>query len=160
MQASIQISRRDTERFWSKVRKGTSEQCWLWTGGLSATFGVGKFRLNGRKQTAARVVWAMFNGVIPDAMCVLHRCDNPACVNPGHLFLGTKQDNMADKKAKGRCPKGVEQPGSKLTEFCVKMMRELRFKKGATVRSIAKQFGVSAGLACLVINGKRWKHVT
>ena len=88
------------ERFWSKVER--SEGCWVWT---RATFptGYGKFRSwGGRTEYAHRVAWVLAHGAIPKNGYVLHRCDNPPCVRPDHLFLGTAEDNMHDMIVKGR----------------------------------------------------------
>jgi hypothetical protein len=87
------------ERFWMKVNRSGS--CWLWTAGTTV-FGYGQFFIDGRLEGAHRVSWRLHFGNIPDDLCVLHRCDVPACVNPAHLFLGTKSDNARDSVAKGR----------------------------------------------------------
>ena len=88
-------------RFWKYVNK--TDHCWLWIGGLRNGYGIinegGKF---GNAKYAHRISWQIHNGVIPDGMDILHRCDNPPCVNPKHLFVGTHQDNMRDAKIKGR----------------------------------------------------------
>ncbi len=86
-------------RFLTKVKK--SPQCWIWVGGKSLN-GYGKFFLNGKLTEAHRASYAIFRGVIPPNMCVCHTCDNPCCVNPKHLWLGTRSDNMQDMLAKGR----------------------------------------------------------
>lgn len=78
------------------------DSCWLWLGTRNRRSGYGRFRLNGRLLAAHRVAWEFEFDPIPDGMNVLHRCDNPPCVRPSHLFLGTQQDNVDDMVAKGR----------------------------------------------------------
>lgn len=110
------------EKFWSRVDKRGPDECWPWTGGRN-TDGYGKApratgsRPIGRGYTAAhRVSWAIHFGPVPDGLWVLHHCDNPPCVNPAHLWLGTNLDNIRDRDAKGRsaasrtthCPAGHE----------------------------------------------------
>lgn len=87
------------DRLWSKVERGPA--CWVWQAHRNRA-GYGQFWFEGRSQKAHRIVWIITYGEIPDGLCVLHRCDNPPCCNPEHLFLGTKADNTADMDAKGR----------------------------------------------------------
>jgi hypothetical protein len=90
------------ERFWSKVDR--SGECWMWVASLAST-GYGQFYDKPRRRTpigAHRVAWELANGPIPAGLQVLHRCDNPPCVRPDHLFIGTVSDNMRDMYAKGR----------------------------------------------------------
>lgn len=91
-----------TERFWRKVDKSAGpEGCWPWTGSRHG-FGYGFVSAGGKRRGAHRVSWELANGPIPDGLSVCHRCDNPPCVNPAHLFLGTVGDNTRDMMAKGR----------------------------------------------------------
>lgn len=93
-----------SKRFWAKVRKGSVSACWLWTGGKFKS-GYGSIGRGGRGTGCARahrVSYELNVGPIPPGLHVLHMCDTPACVNPRHLWVGTQQDNMADRKAKGR----------------------------------------------------------
>ena len=88
-------------RFWSKVEIGEAGKCWDWRT-TRDRYGYGKFFMKGRTLTAPRVAYALVNGGIPDGLWVLHKCDNRACCNPTHLFLGTHRDNMRDMMKKGR----------------------------------------------------------
>lgn len=105
------------ERLWRKVVRGQPDTCWLWKGSRDKG-GYGRILHGKRIDSAHRVAWTVTNGPVPDGLWVLHRCDNPACVNPSHLFLGTRTDNVRDMFVKGRgnsanarkthCPKGHE----------------------------------------------------
>jgi hypothetical protein len=92
------------ERFWQYVVE--TEGCWLWTGTINKA-GYGQITpRKGHKALAHRLSWMMLRGDIPPGMCVLHHCDNPPCVNPEHLFIGTAKDNMQDMYRKGRARPG------------------------------------------------------
>lgn len=92
--------------FWKKADK--SSGCWEWTGPRNSTSGYGQVNLFGKHQTAHRWSWELTNGDIPKGMWILHRCDNPPCFNPEHLFLGTPADNVLDAQIKGRRPSIVD----------------------------------------------------
>jgi len=102
------LSPKDVARFWAKVdRSGGPDACWPWTGTKNKD-GYGGFRAVGKMHKSHRVAWTIAHGEIPGGYCVLHHCDNPPCCNPSslHLWLGTNDDNTADKCAKGRQAKG------------------------------------------------------
>ena len=88
-----------TERFWDKVR--VTGGCWMWTSARDR-WGYGRFRTEVSHVGAHRMAWMLAVGLIPGDLCVLHRCDNPSCCNPDHLFLGTAKDNIHDAMRKGR----------------------------------------------------------
>jgi hypothetical protein len=89
------------DRFWSKVAIKGADECWEWKASRYPG-GYGKFSIKDRYQQAHRLAWRLSNGEIPSGQNILHKCDNPPCVNPNHLFLGTQTDNMHDMMAKNR----------------------------------------------------------
>jgi hypothetical protein len=147
-------------RFSAYVEKIPFVECWIWSG-PSDKKGYGRLKVApGRALSAHRVSWEMANGPIPKGRgyhgtCVLHRCDNPPCVNPAHLFLGTSGDNMADKTQKGRQSKGDGFINSKLTAVAV---REILASVETGV-TLARRFGVKPPAISKVRRGHGWKHV-
>lgn len=147
------------ERFWEKVGAKTSSGCILWTGKINKQ-GYGRLYLSPRKETMAhRFSFELFCGHIPDGLFVLHRCDNPPCINPNHLFLGTHQDNDLDRCRKGRTAKGPQLPHTKLTASQVSEIRRLYQRGRLTHKQLGKRFKVTACNILAVVRGKSWKHV-
>lgn len=147
--------------FWAKVDK--DGECWLWTSAVRGRgYGVFHARLPGGRWRcigAHRAAWVLCRGVLPDeSISVCHRCDNPSCVNPAHLFLGTNIDNIRDRDAKGRQARGERQSKAKLTEERVVALRLAR-AAGVMTRDLAREFGISQWNVCFICQGRGWKHV-
>lgn len=149
--------------FWAKVSKADGDSCWGWTGALIST-GYGLISVRGELTLAHRYSYTVNVSPIPDGLHVLHRCDNPKCVRPDHLFLGTNNDNIADRVAKGRGrgPRpglaGEKNRNAKLTADAVRRMRILA-ASGVSHLAISKQFSVSRTTANRIINRKSWASV-
>jgi len=142
------------QRFWTKVTK--TDTCWLWTAGIMGGNGYGGLRFNGSMQAAHRIAWQLTHGPIPDSTpvtCVLHKCDVRLCVNPDHLFLGTKTDNAADKVAKGRQERGEQHHAARLTGSDVRAIRSDQRAQ----RLIASDYGVCQTHVSRIKLGTRWK---
>lgn len=142
--------------FWSRVSIG--DGCWEWAGG-KRSFGYGSIKWQGKFPGAHRVAWMLTNGDIPSGASVLHKCDNPPCVRPDHLFLGDHAENMKDMARKGRASKegfhGEEHPRAKLNWEKVKEIRS--YPAGTSKRALAGRYGVTCTLIRYVIQGKIWK---
>ena len=168
----------DPDRFWSKVDK--SGDCWIWTGAIFQHKQVankyGMFALNRRPYRAHRYSYETQIGPIPDGLYVCHTCDNPICVKPPHLFLGTAQDNVDDMLAKGRSntgkipgkggysgklpprvSKGENSVHAKLTQFQVDEIRSLAAMGGVSQRDLARKFNVGRSTIRHILDGNTCK---
>lgn len=153
----IHLRGQDVLRFERKFVK--SDGCWNWNA-VHDKNGYGQFRLLGRTERVHRIAYVVYVGPIPPGFSVLHTCDNPRCVNPQHLWLGTQADNLRDMANKRRSTYGERNPQAKLTVANVLRIRELYRRGRQTQQSIALIFGVADSAICNIINGKRWGHIT
>lgn len=142
--------------FYARVQR--TESCWTWTGKTDKS-GYGVFYKDGGDFRAHRVAYAIGNGVGPGTMFVCHRCDNPRCVRPDHLFLGSNRENTADRHAKGRSAKGSSSGAAKLTESDVAAIRAA-LRGGAKQVDMAIRFGITQANVSEIARGKTWRHVT
>lgn len=147
-----------TERFLSKVDQ--SGDCWPWTGARYPN-GYGAFRLGGRQTTASRASYQLFVGEIPAGYVICHKCDNPVCVRPNHLFAGTQKQNMADMDAKGRRRNGQRNQAGELNnnaKFTWGLAREIRklYGEGMPQAAISRHLGVSRLNVWNVVHNKSW----
>lgn len=155
------------ERIKKNSAANSQSGCWDWVKGKNKD-GYGKVKYAQRDLSAHRAAWLAFRGPIAPGMLVCHKCDNPSCVNPDHLFLGSPQDNMDDKMAKGRWRGGPQfwekgkcgavHHNAKLDERKVVQVLAM-FREGRAAVDIAKQFGVSDTVVIRIRENKAWKHV-
>jgi hypothetical protein len=145
------------ERFVSSIRP-SRKGCWQWAGS-SFRSGYGRFWTRGRAARAHRIAWELFTGQSLGNKHCLHTCDNPGCVNPKHLFLGSPKDNAEDREGKGRGNhgRGSEANAAKLTEKQVKEIRALW--PGMSRTKIARKFGISRGNVSWILSRVTWTHI-
>jgi HNH endonuclease len=150
------------QRLWDKVQKAGDDECWEWTGSRTQA-GYGSISYKNRHHYAHRLIYELTHGPIPKNMLVCHTCDNPPCVNPSHLWIGTKGDNNRDMRDKGRdsthnAARGERQGSAKLTEQSVRAIRDLH-QKGHSLQSLAARFGVTSENIYIIVQRKSWKHI-
>jgi len=156
------------ERFWPKVDRFSSSVtgCWVWIASKNNK-GYGVLGIGGIPTLAHRLAWELTYGPIQTGLCVCHRCDNPPCVNPSHLFLGTRADNMADSSRKGRSgarthperiPRGSRSGLAKLVESDIVEIRRA-LESGETCKAIAARYGVAKTTIDWIKRGQTWRHV-
>jgi hypothetical protein len=139
-------------RFLGKIRKANG--CWEWEGSLDSK-GYGVVRMDGKQCVASRVSWEIHVGPIPEGMFICHHCDNPKCVRPDHLFVGSPADNAADAALKGRMRYGEKHGRHKLSEEDVRMIRSSR----STTRQLSRDLGVARSLIYAIRNRLIWRRV-
>ena len=155
-----------TVRLWSRVDMSAGPGgCWLWLGGVNSN-GYGMIRrepegnaIRGIKTTTHRVAWDLTHGPIAQGLHVCHRCDNPRCVNPAHLWLGTHAQNLADMKTKGRAARGDRSGTARLDSRQVQVIKRLLFLGHCSAAEISALLGVSSAAIDSIRNEKTWRHI-
>lgn len=144
--------------FWFNVQR--TDKCWIWTG-TKHKLGYGQFCVGKKTWKTHRLSWLLNNGFLPETMDVLHTCDNPPCVNPEHLWIGTHSENMRDMIGKGRrvYAVGSKAPRAKLTEEGVLSIRKLYKRSNFTFADLADLFKVSRSTIQHILHRKTWKHI-
>lgn len=150
---SVNLSEKQIASFWNKVAITSKEECWLWLGCKNKR-GYGSVRINYLMLRANRVSYFIANGPFLDSLLICHRCDNPQCVNPNHLFSGTHTQNVRDMIEKGR-----DEYQSGLNPDKIRSIRALYSSGTRTMQSICDQFGIAMGTCSFIINRKTWKDV-
>ncbi len=142
-------------------KSGGSDACWAWTKGRNfRRGGYGKIKIRGKDRGAHRVAWELENGPIPEGMLVCHRCDNPPCCNPSHLFLGSHADNNHDRDAKGRhvardCS-GANNGRARLARADVDVIRTAYREDRTSQAVLAAEFNVSRRAIYAIVNDRTW----
>ena len=151
------------QRITEHCKRNKITGCFEWQGAITRT-GYGNITTckSGKKiwHPVHRLLWELLNGKIPSGLFICHRCDNRRCCEPSHLFLGTAKDNTQDMVKKGRDSRGSRQGCSKLKEEQVKIIRQQYAENKITQKMLAVQYGVCVATIHLIINRKKWKHVT
>lgn len=154
-----------SERFWSKVRKLGPDECWEWVGarhpeGYGYLYAGPLYENRVRWVKSHRLSWEIHNGQIPDGLSVLHHCDNPPCVNPSHLYVGTQAQNVHDRtvRNRGRNQDGSVNSNAKLTEADVVAIIAM-LKTGRSQAAVAEMFGVKQPQISRIARRESWRHL-
>ena len=159
---SEEVFHRDTNKF-GPIHPVLKTRCWIWTRGpLSKKCLYGQISVNHKSVRVHRYAWQLYHGPIPNGLSVCHKCDNPLCVNPEHLFVGTEADNKADMVSKMRQAYGERGPATRLTEKQALEIKR-RYKKVSRGHGngaqLAREFGISKTAVQYIAQGRNWKYL-
>jgi hypothetical protein len=149
----------EEQRFLKRVVVKSKDECWNWTGSRIKTGWYGQWRnKNGQIELTHRASWRLFKCNIPSGMCVLHKCDNPVCVNPSHLWIGTQSDNAKDMWIKGRA-RPATSLGEKhgMSKVTLEQVIDIKTSSKSGVE-LARKYHISATTVCDIRKGRSWKH--
>lgn len=147
------------QRFWKYVKKGGVDECWEWIGArLNHRGGYGQLNIAGKIIKSTHFSYELHKGEVPKGVCVCHTCDNPPCVNPRHLFLGTRKENSQDMAEKGRSMFGEKCMNAKLTWREIAEIRKAYATRKYYQRELAKMFGISPSNISMIVNERRWQN--
>lgn len=153
------IPKESIDLFWSYVPKTSDDACWNWQGFLNQ-HGYGRMKVKGRGWLANRLSWTIHFGEIAPGLNVCHRCDNPACVNPRHLWLGTQLQNIADRESKKR---GGDHKGTKNGRAKISVAEALEIRQKAVTPNLklyySRKHGLSLSYIYNIVREKTWKHI-
>lgn len=147
------ISKQEFDSLWKPMPSG----CWEWIGSRDV-YGYGRIKRNGQTSKAHRLSFEFAGGAVPSDRFVCHKCDNPCCVNPAHLFLGTSVDNNKDRHSKGRTASGEGHTNARLDTARVIRIRE-RYASGETSESLGREYLVHPSQILKIVNRRQWKHI-
>lgn len=145
------------ERFWANVAIGAPDECWPWRRAKPGKYGF--FQADRRCTHAHRYAWIFTHSDIDTGICVCHKCDNPPCCNPNHLFLGSHAENAADKVAKGRQSRATTHGRARLTTSQVREIRAM-YRAGQLPRLIAQALGLNLSTVACVAYGRTWRSLS
>lgn len=146
------------EAFNAEAIRKDQDECWGWSGKTDKQYGVTRFKINDRYERAHRASYLLHIGQIPKGLFVCHKCDNPICTNPSHLFLGTNLDNIRDCVNKNRQAKGKMLKHTTIDEAIAKQIKAL-INSGSSMAKIARDLGVSYNVVRGIKENRTWKHI-